>query len=234
MKIVANMIVHDEPPIYLEAVIPALRKFCDSISILFNHDSVGYYSEAVRSLLRPGDTVFTIEQGPIVNYSEERNIMLVAADNGDWVLKWDPDELPSDELSSKIWSYVYDHQGCRSFMIPIYHIMKSPRECLPLEYGGNHLRLFQVNPSVRFYGSIHEQPSVQGPTGVIPYPFIHFSYFCENRLSKKAEHYASIPTSGFQTAQDLTSRLTMQTIPLPDNVTYTTPPGWLEVIRYAT
>jgi hypothetical protein len=161
--------------------------------------------------------------------------MLWKVDYGEWVLKWDADELPSDGMMQTLRPYIENRQDRGGFTVPCYHIMKEPRMCLPIEVGWGHMCLFKMTQGMRYAGRVHEQINAMGRIGtIVPgsgIAIIHFSYFAEKRFKEKAQKYAVLPGAGFANAAQLTSRLSLKTVPLPDYVTYTADWDWLMKVK---
>jgi glycosyltransferase involved in cell wall biosynthesis len=234
MKLVVNMISHNDA-IYLPVVIPALQLFTDRI-LIFDNGSVDESAGIAKDLLRPHDLLYRNYDNDL-DFSCTRNSILEQCEDGDWIFKWDTDELPSDQMVEKLEKLISKREEV-GWGVPCYHIMKEPRQCLPMEYGFSHMCLFKKTPSTRWIGSVHEHVAgVSGPTANIPLDtgisIIHLSYFAETRFKKKAEVYARLPNSGFKSPMDLIGRLSLQPLSLPHYVTYTAAPEWLEKLRTA-
>ena len=230
MKIYANVMIHDELP-FLDYMRERLLTFCDHLVLMDNGSTDGSREWVVQhgGILN--------QQGDPPHYSNLRNRMLEAVPDGAWVLKWDPDELPSDSMVGDLRNTLEANREHVGWHIPIWHLMKSRHTCLPMEIGFAHLRLFRKVPGVEWRGAVHEQPVVPGPcsrfsaeSGIA---VIHLSYFAEDRLEKKAKHYAGINSSGFTNPSHLTSRLGLPPFPLPDHVTFQASDDWLERIKRA-
>lgn len=228
-KLIVNMMCYNEL-YFLETCIKQLLEFCDGIIILDNGSTDG----SVEYLEQIADQRITVifDKQPIpMDYSLQRNKMLAVTPDDSWVLKWDPDELPSITMKKEIREYLDDiHSG---WTVPIYHMMGDRHHCLAIEVGFGHLRLFKKNANTKFYGHIHEQVSIGDPYGGI-HPesdigVVHLSYYLPNRLHKKAVAYSKIEGSGFLNAKDLTSRLRSR--PVPFNLEVDVSDEWLDNIR---
>jgi glycosyltransferase involved in cell wall biosynthesis len=233
-KLVINMIVHNDA-IYLPVVVPALQLFADRI-IFVDQGSTDSSVELIQATLRPHDYVHYNHEN-ILDLSVSRNKMLEYCNDGDWILKWDSDELPSDQMIESLNRFISKHDEV-GWSVPCYHIMKEPRQCLPIEYGFGHLCLFKKTLQVRWLEPIHTYVAgIAANISSIPLEsgisIIHFSYYAEKRFKKKAMLYAQIPGSGFTSPQDLIRRLELQPLSLPPFVTYTAAPEWLEKLRNA-
>lgn len=234
MKIYVNMMIHDELP-FLDYVCERLLTFCDRL-VLMDNGSVDGSREWLAQYREKTHVIFNQQTDP-PHYSNLRNRMLEVVPDGAWVLKWDPDELPSDSMVNDLRDTLGASQEYNGWHVPIWHLMKSERTCLPMEIGFAHLRLFRKIPGVEWRGAVHEQPAVPGPcsrfsaeSGIA---VIHFSYFAEARLERKAQHYAEISNSGFTDPSHLTSRLSLPSFPLPVHVTFQASNDWLEEIGRA-
>lgn len=230
-QLYANIMVYNELP-FLDLMFEQMQTFCDHIVLMDNGST-------------DGSREWVEEHGGILNqqtdpphYGNLRNRMLEVVPEDAWMLAWSPDELPSDAMMRDLRGIVEEYQGRRSgWRIPHYHIFKSPRTCLPIDSGNSGLQLFQKTAGITWQRSVHERPT-KGPH---PYGFIgpdsgialiHFSYFAEARLRRKALHYASIHHSGFfDNPTRLTDRLDLEPIPLPEHITYQASDDWLEKIR---
>jgi len=233
MKLVANMMMYNDVEL-LPEVIPQLHAFCDYLVIQDNGSTDGSYQIAKR-LSAKGDIVYQYPQSNPPNAAESRNKMLQMTKEGEWVLKWDTDELPSDDMVNNLCKFIEDHPEINGYSVPCYHIMKQPRLVLPMEMGYGHLCLFRKFNDTFWRNPVHQEIVTKGPHASI-HPesgmvILHFSYFMEERLKKKAAYYASRPDSGFTDARQLTDRLNLQPQQLPRHIKYHADDEWLETIR---
>ena len=235
ITLVANMMMRPSDMPYLEAVIPALHSMCNRIVLMYNGPHYDYY-EQVAEMLNEEDTLIKNFQRDI-DYGAYRDIMLQHVNVGEWVLKWDPDELPtaaaclvkdliSDELQKK-----YTTIG-----VPIYHLVKDNR-ALAIEFGYSHMRIFKKQPATQWAGKVHEQIRNPGAVYILPKKYgmgvIHFSYYSPERLRRKEKHYATVPGSGHGPGS-LFKNIKAGLRDLPPNMVFSTPDGWLEKIKELT
>ena len=233
MKLYANMMVLNERQ-FFPYVVERLQAFCDHVVIMDNGSTDGS-REWLEQCGVDVDVIFN-QQADLPHYGNLRNIMLAQVPVGAWVLKWDPDELPSDKMVSHLRDMLEDSQGrCNGWKVPLYHIFKERGTCLPIDFETFHLRLFRKTTETTWQGRIHEQPTVPKPRNRVPVAtgiaIVHFSYFAEARLRRKALHYAAISGSGFHDPKRLTDRLNLTPIPLPKQAAYQAPDSWIEMIR---
>ncbi len=244
MKLVVNMMVYNDGA-FIEHCIVSLLKFCDTVVVMDNGSTDGGREHLIKMGLDPatGDRLVVIlnQQPEVLHYSDLRNKMLMYAEEGDWILKWDPDELPSLGMIANLRSFIENdpiyHTG---WTVPIYHLVHDRDTALEIEYGWGHLRLFRYVPEVcQWHGQIHEQIHIGDPWGGINagnaegIGIAHFTYYCEKRLQRKGEGYAKIENSFFTCAADLTCRLNWATRQIPPSIQFTATEEWLDAIRNA-
>lgn len=235
VQIYANMMVYNELP-FLAHVVEVLLSFCDHIVLMDNGSTDGSREWVERSRDRVTSVLNQQEDPP--HYSNLRNKMLEFVPDGDWVLKWDPDELPSNGMVNNLRAFLEADQGQHTgWAVPIYHLVKGRATCLEIEYGHPLLIVFLKAAGVQYCGAIHEQPTLCGPRGTIEassdIAFIHLSHLAEARFRRKAAYYARVNPTRFPTAERLTRRLSLPTQPLPDHITFPASDAWLEEIRKA-
>lgn len=236
MKLYANMMVYNELP-FLSYVSERLLSFCDCIVVMDN----GSIDGSREWLEQPHERVIPIfhQQTSPPHYSALRNRALEPIPDGAWVLRWDPDELPSDRMVSDLRDLLEADQDLHSgWKIPDYQIFKSRSTCLPIYFGCLRLRLFKKTPKIVWHGAIHEQPTVLGLHGTLSLASgiatIHLGYLAEDRFRRKALHYAAIRNSGFTNHPErLTDRLGLVPMSLPDQITYQASDDWLRTVQEA-
>lgn len=201
---------------YLQQSVPALLQMCDFVTIMDNGSTDGsldYLTSQPIKLLRNQQTFPP-------DYAALTNKLLDNVSPGATVIRLAPDEYPSNEMLTNIRAYIKGGTA----LIGVYHLMKSPRQCLPIEYPGYHQRIYPVTSALRYSGNVHEQANYPSPCYNIPVEtgvaLLHFSYLEEARLRAKSVMYSQIPGSGFTTPDALASRLSLDTLPLPDYIQY--------------
>jgi hypothetical protein len=246
INLVANMMVTDNDIPYLSETLPALHEMCDRVILMYNGPSMGRWQEIaeffegdVGSDLVHGDPAY-----PPENYAKLRNAMLAHAEVGDWVLKWDPDEIPTGTdndmqqvnglkaLKKYIEGVVPN--SYTTIAIPIYHIVEG-NQCLSIEYGWHHVRAFVKTVSTAWRNHIHEQPFIPSEKiWKIPHEMgmgiIHMSYYSPKRLKRKEEHYAKIPGSGHGPGT-LQRNIKAGLRELPENMGFDVSDEWLAEIK---
>lgn len=235
MLIYATMMFYNELP-FLDYVFEVLRGFCDHVILMDNGSTDGSREWAAQP--RDRATPILGKQGDPPHYSNLRNKMLEAVPIGAWVLRWDPDELPSIGLETGIRAFLEADQGQHAgWKVPIYHLVHDRSSCLEIEYGHPLLILFRRVSGPQYHGRIHEQPALGGPMGIIStdsdIAFIHLSHLAEVRFRRKAAYYSRVDNAHFPTPEHLTGRLIKPTLPLPDHIEFEADDEWLERIKKA-
>lgn len=234
MKLYANMMIYNELP-FLDHIFEQLLRFCDHVVAMDNGSTDG--SREWLKCQRPRVTSLFNQQADPPNHAIMLNHMLRLIPNDAWVIKWDPDELPSDMMVQHLRNFLVvngkRHQGWR---VPVFNLMESRFTCMPLAFGYQQTRLFRKVSDTRFEGETHEHVTLKSGWGRISVDsgmaIVHFSYFSRDRLTRKADHYAEIPSSGFlHNWKALVDRLDLPTVPLPRHITYQASDEWLATIR---
>lgn len=232
VRLVGNMMFKNEQ-LFLPTVIPMLQQMCDRVILMDNGSEDDSYQIA-QSLLRKEDVLIQTFQTIPPNFSLLRNAMLEHVFDGEWVLKWDADETPTNKMLG-IKKYISKYGKKYGLIaVPIYH-MRTPKQALGVEYGYAHMRLFIKGEKTQFVGNVHEQiKHVAGAGYTLPVSLgmavIHWSYYCDDRLRRKEREYAKVPNSGHR-AGTLTRNWKTGLLDLPPNMEYTVPIGWLESIK---
>lgn len=240
ITLVANMMVIPSEIPYLSHTLPALKDMCDRVVVMYQGPNWNGLDEIAEEL-GDNDTLikFTHREE---DYSKKRNIMLEHVDVGDWVLKWDPDELPTGNsnhgqlcglLALKEYITKYVEGSYTSVGIPIYHLVDN-HSCLAVEYGMHHIRAFKKTPELHWEGHVHEQPTPHGKYHAIPSTLgmgiIHLSYYSPARLKRKEQHYATIPGSGHGPGS-LLHNIEVGLRPIPENMTFEASDEWLQMVK---
>jgi len=235
MKLYANMMVYNELP-FLDYVTERLLTFCDHLVVMDNGSTDG--SREWLGCPRGQVTAILNQQADPPNHAVMLNRMLLHIPDDVWVIKWDPDELPSDAMVRDLRGFLEARRHSTAWRVPVYNLMGSRSTCMPLTHGYQQTRLFRKTPDTRFRGETHEHIKglhwgrIGHNSGIA---IIHFSYFSEARLRRKALHYASVRSSGFfGDPGRLTDRLSLPTVPLPGHVTFQASDEWLETIKELT
>lgn len=236
MRLYALMMVYNELP-FLDFVTERLLTFCDHLVIMDNGSTDGSRSWLCR---QPRERIMPLlnRQASPPNHAVMLNRMLLDVPVGAWVIKWDPDELPSDGMVRGLKTFLEARPDSIAWRIPVYDMMKSRSTCmLAGDKTYQQTRLFKKMPDTKFEGETHEHVAGLHWDRIgldSDIAIIHFSYFCETRFRRKALHYASVPSSGFfGNPEKLTDRLSLPTVPLPDHITFQASDEWLETIRRA-
>jgi len=235
MKLYANMMIYNDLP-FLDYVTGRLLTFCDNLVVMDNGSTDGSREWVARVRSHARIAPILNQQTAPPHYADLRNCMLRYVPDGAWVLKLDPDELPSDAMAQDLRGFLEaDQNHHNGWKVPLYHIFKGRNTCLPVDFETFHLRLFRKMAHTKWQGAVHEQPTVPKPRGRVSLAsgiaIVHFSYFAEARLRRKALHYSTISGSGFRNPTRLTDRLNLEPTPLPEQVTYQARDAWLERIR---
>ncbi len=218
---------------FLPVVIPILQEMVD-VLVLQDNGSSDTSPFIASKLTRPGQDIYLeTQQTNPPNYSELRNNMLRVVPDKAWVLKWDPDELPSKELM-RLKEYLGDLDPDINLIgVPIYHLVDD-LNALSIEYGFTHNRLFRKYPDTHFENSVHEQVISRGAIYNIPHSLnmavMHLSYYNISRLRRKEEAYAEIPGSGHYPGT-LERNIRGGVQPIPAELTWDAPKHWLEWLR---
>lgn len=240
ISLVANIMMRDNDLPYMSQTLPALMNVCNKIVLMHNGPKHKGYEE-LASMLGDDDTIIKNIQRDR-DYGYLRNIMLGHVEIGEWMLKWDPDELPTGGPNGggmyALGDYIGKHVGetITNVAIPIYHLVEG-RMALKIEYGMHHLRVCKKQSGMTWKGAIHEQPHNPGKTHNIPQnmgiAIVHFSYYSPDRLRRKEEHYARIPGSGHGPGT-LFRNIEAGLRELPPNIEFEAPEEWLKVVKELT
>jgi glycosyltransferase involved in cell wall biosynthesis len=201
---------------YIQHSVPALKRLCSSVIVMDN----GSVDGSIEYLESAGVELIINQQTFPPDYSVLTNELMSHVPDGEMMLRLAPDEYPSNAMFERLGDYIKEGTG----LIGLYHLMKSPRSCMPIEYPVYHQRIFRKSASLKYSGNVHEQANYPRPWYQVPVEtgiaLVHFSYLEEERLRMKSAMYSRIPNSGFNTPDALASRLNLETKPLPDFVQY--------------
>jgi glycosyltransferase involved in cell wall biosynthesis len=123
------------------------------------------------------------------DFSSQKNFALDNA-SSEWILSIDADERINTALAEEIKTVSAD-RGHEGYFIPRKNIIFG-RE---MKYGGhqndNHLRLFRRD-SGRFVSTIHESVKVEGGTGTLKNPIVHYSTPSKKEYMEKLYQYTDM------------------------------------------
>lgn len=238
ITLVANMMIRDDDIPYLDATIPQLHEMCERLVLMYNGPTRNNENR-ILYLMKPEDNLLIHVQDDPPNYSKMRNIMLEETPQDVWVIRWDPDELPTNSgtgggliaLADYITRHVPD--GATKVATPCFHMVRD-REALAVEYGYAHVRAFKYDHGVEWRGNVHENLHCPGTVHTIPLALgmasVHFSYYSEKRLRRKERQYAKVPGSGHGPGT-LTANIGKGLREIPPNIEWQAPDGWLEKVK---
>jgi glycosyltransferase involved in cell wall biosynthesis len=234
IEIIGIMVFRDEAPFLTESV-KQLQEMCSRVILQDNGSTDGSIA-IVEKMLRPKDTFITTQQKQPYDLAEDHNQILNMIDEGQWILKWDADELPTLGLKHVAEYLTKYADRYNVFGIPIYH-MRTPTQALGVEYGFAHTRLYIKQAWTRYEEPVHArliQPLARANTFdvALGMGMIHWSYFCDSRLKRKEEWYAKQPSSGHGKGT-LVRNWNTGLRDLPPNMEYKVADGWLEAIKNA-
>lgn len=123
-----------------------------------------------------------------VDFAEARNFGLSKA-SGEWVLYVDADERVTEELKDEIQKQItFKNQPFSAFDIPRKNIRLGGQE---MRFGGwwpdYVTRLFRKKDLQGWYGEVHESPIVNGETGKLTNPLLHFGRDLKDIVQKTIE-----------------------------------------------
>lgn len=127
-------------------------------------------------------------QHPFENYAQQRNAALDAVQT-DWVFFVDADERGSDELAVEIRQVTADG-GKTAWFVPRHNIIFGKVTLGAGWYPDYQLRLFR-HGLVRFERPVHEIAAVQGDTGYLENPLLHYNYEDKAQFQATQEAYTA-------------------------------------------
>jgi (heptosyl)LPS beta-1,4-glucosyltransferase len=130
-----------------------------------------------------------VVESPFVNFSAQRNRGLREA-AGEWVFFVDPDERGSEALAAEIAAELH-HTGCAAYRIPRRNIFFGHEVRHTGWWPDFQVRLLRRDScSYDESREVHEVPTVQGATGTLRQPLVHFNYDSWRQFLAKQWSYA--------------------------------------------
>ncbi len=130
----------------------------------------------------------TILQSSFVNYAQQRNAVLDAIET-DWVFFVDADERGTPELADEV-RQVTVHGDQAGWYVPRHNIIFGKLTIGAGWYPDYQLRLLR-HGRVRYERPVHETAVVQGETGYLTSPMIHYNYVDKTHFRAKQAAYTS-------------------------------------------
>ena len=130
----------------------------------------------------------TVLQSPFENYAQQRNAALDAVET-DWVFFVDADERGSSELALEVRQLIADGQQAAWF-VPRHNIIFGKLTSGAGWYPDYQLRLFR-HGLVTFERPVHETAVVQGETGHLKNPLLHYNYEDKAHFQATQEAYTT-------------------------------------------
>jgi (heptosyl)LPS beta-1,4-glucosyltransferase len=131
-------------------------------------------------------------QHPFKNYAQQRNAALDAVET-DWVFFVDADERGSDELAAEIREVIAGRNEAAWF-VPRYNIIFGKVTFGAGWYPDYQLRLLRRG-LVRYDRPVHEIAVVQGETGHLKNPLLHYNYDDKAHFRATQEAYTTYDAS---------------------------------------
>lgn len=128
--------------------------------------------------------VFNRPNNPMLNINKNFGFSKAT---GDWVLSLDADEEVTKELAHEIRSVINEKSETVGYWISRKNILFGKWIMHGLWWPDKQLRLFQRNKG-KFSGiHVHEYLSVDGPTGELQEPYIHYNYETISQFLRKMD-----------------------------------------------
>ncbi len=108
------------------------------------------------------------------DYAQQRNAALQAAGEGGWIFFVDADERGSEKLGEEIWQKMEQGQKA-AFFVPRHNYIFGKLTKGAGWYPDYQLRLFKQG-KVTYERPVHEVAVVDGETGYLTEPLIHYNY----------------------------------------------------------
>lgn len=206
----------------MENLVPILKTMADRVVVV---DDVS--TDGTQEWLLGQKDIDVIIRKFDNNFSNQRNIALENIDDGDWVLRVDSDEIPSDWLVENAKDLVnyYESVKCNRTNMPIYHMVNF---CMCKIEVGFEIRLFKKNSSCVYKGKCHE--IMHGEFGedysLLDLPqwgcITHWKYADKTKIDLTENHY--IPNNLYD-PEDWNRRKSSGASYLPPSITYSMKPS---------
>ena len=143
--------------------------------------------ETVAQAKKLGATVYSHALGG--DFASQRNFGLSKA-TGEWVLFVDSDEVVSSELAQEIQLRVKD-SDVQGYFAPRIDILWG-RKLTHGEVGGKKLLRLAKKDAGRWMRPVHEVWDVQGKTGELTFPLLHYPHPDVAQFLFQIDHYSTI------------------------------------------
>lgn len=178
----------------------AITRCLDSVSEIADEIVVvdGGSSDKTADLSEAKDACVIRTDNPAMFHINKQKAL--DACHGEWILQLDADEVVTPELQKKIISLISSGQtSVNGYFIPRRnyfwgHFMKKGGQ-----YPDYVIRLVRRGKAHFPCKSVHEQIEIDGKTGYISEPMLHFSYMTRRDYWKKADTYTSLTASEIRT-----------------------------------
>lgn len=128
--------------------------------------------------------VFKRQNNPMLNVNKNFGFSQATSD---WILSLDADEEVTKELAQEIHSVVGENNRLAGYWIPRKNISFGKWIAHGLWWPDKQLRLFRRNRG-KFPGiHVHEYLAVDGPTGELQEPYIHYNYETISQFLRKMD-----------------------------------------------
>jgi hypothetical protein len=131
-----------------------------------------------------------VVQHRFVNYSQQRNAALAAAQPTNWVLFVDADERATDALAAEIQTVIAQSRPEVGWWIPRHNYIFGHRMRGTGWWPDTQLRL--LRPTRAHYDesrAVHEEAILDGPVGELSAPLIHYNYETLAQFHAKQRRY---------------------------------------------
>jgi len=134
----------------------------------------------------------TVLQSPFENYAQQRNAALAAVQT-DWVFFVDADERGTPELTPEV-RRVISERPEMGWFVPRHNFIFGKLTRGAGWYPDFQLRLFKQG-KVHYERPVHETAVVDGPTGYLENPLIHYNYRDKAHFQATQEAYSAYDAS---------------------------------------